>query len=244
MNEPLCCGSCDATPCDPFSEKCCNGTCTNVCTGSPCGDCNRPLQADEDCCNCIPRKRGSPQNCAGDCRPCPSGRTCVNGSCQCPAGTRDCGDGYCCPNARECCNGTCCPSGMGMKCCNNKCVNTYNDVNNCGGCGQKCPQGGYCAFVSPIDKGQCFCPSNRIVCGTTPPGYCTDNMTLPSGPGSTQGWITWRNAHSTAPIFTCPNGVFTCNTQTGIVQLTDPADGLSVCCPPGSTKIVNGLCSV
>jgi hypothetical protein len=252
-DDPLFCGSCDATPCDSFSEKCCNGTCTNVCVGSPCGDCTRALQADENCCNCTPRKRGSPQNCTGKCDSCTGGRTCITdpatglSSCQCPSGTRECHPSRpCCPDARDCCsNGDCCPTGT--TCCppgTGNCVNTNVDVDNCGGCDKRCPQGAACV------SRQCKCPTNQIVCFQAPaqppspqnPGRCVDNMT----PSPAAPWTApWRAAHGSEPFFTCPinpagYSQLVCAPSLALIS---PQNGGPTCCPQGYTKIVNGLCS-
>ena len=222
-NDPLFCGSCDATPCDPFSEKCCNGTCTNVCNDSNCGDCGRAVQAGEKCCNCTPTKLGTNSNCSDCGDVCTGGRICVNGSCQCPASAPECG-GICCSSPRECCNGTCCPTGT--RCCNGACVNVNTSTSHCGGCNQPCPQGASCV------NGQCQCPPNRIVCNL-PTAQCVDNMTPSTGQGA-QWQVTWRQANPNVPFFTCPNGQLTCAST--LVQIGQG------CCPPGSTRVVNGLC--
>ena len=66
-----------------------------------------------------------------------------------------------------------------MECCNGVCVAPYNDIFNCGGCGNVCvaPDGAqaYC------DHGMCTSPpcSGGPVCD--PPGYCCGSMCC--GPG-------------------------------------------------------------
>lgn len=231
-NDPLFCGSCDAMPCDSFSEKCCNGTCTNICNDTNCGDCGRAVQAGEKCCNCTSTKLGTNTNCS-DCGDiCTGGRTCVNGNCQCPPGTRECSsdsDKPCCPNARDCCNETCCATGT--KCCNGTCVNLNTDVNNCGGCGNVCAQGASCV------RGQCQCPPNRIVCNY-PTAMCLDNMTPGAGPNN-QWQVTWRTQNPGVPFFTCPPPNQTLVCAQGLVRLPIPNTNppLSGCCPTGSTWI-------
>jgi hypothetical protein len=80
---------------------------------------------------------------------------------------------------------------MGFVCCNGACVNTRNDINNCGGCGNVCPgPNPFCAGTAcgtapcspPCSGGQLCCdvqgpgPSRPPMC-TTP----TDAGTCPLG---------------------------------------------------------------
>jgi hypothetical protein len=52
---------------------------------------------------------------------------------------------------------------LSEKCCNGQCVATYNDINNCGGCGIKCTgTNPYC------DNGTCGAPA----CMIKPPLEC------------------------------------------------------------------------
>lgn len=62
-----------------------------------------------------------------------------------------------CKMERKCCNGTCClPDDI---CCHGKCTDTYDDPNNCGGCGN-------------VSSGENICRPNEICCE----GACTDTL--------------------------------------------------------------------
>lgn len=238
QNDVACCGTCNALPCDVLTEKCCGGKCTNVCDPNEkvnCGDCGRAVQAGEKCCGCWPTKLGTNINCSDCGDPCEDGRTCIDhGSyhkCECPPGTRECkSGGPCCPNSRDCANGVCCPTGT--KECSGACVNLNTNTSHCGGCNRPCPQGASCI------NGQCQCPPNQIACNY-PNARCLDNITPAAGP-TNQWQIMWRQQNPGVPFFTCANGQLTC--APSLVQLVRP-NGLSACCPAGSTSIdANGNC--
>ncbi len=256
--DELFCGSCDAEPCDAFEELCCDGTCTNICSDANCGSCGRAIQLGEKCCHpqCTPTKLGTDTNCSdcGDNCISKNGRNCVSGTCRCPSGTRDCCANppcinSCCPNGRECCNGVCCPTGMA--CCNNSCISTYWDDAHCGGCNQPCPTdrtciNGVCECQADLKDcgGQCI-PLNTLCCLNIPCSVtatdccsgCRDLFTVPAVPG----WSLWRAANPNAKWGICVNGVVECNPP--VVSLT-ATNGVSLCCPPGSTAIdQNGLCT-
>jgi len=160
QTDPVFCGSCGTPPCDPVEERCCNGTCTNVCSSSSCGSCGRAIKAGEKCCKCNPTMLGTNTNCSDCGDVCTGGRSCVNGMCKCSSTSRECAPGRaCCPDTRDCCgNGTCCPTGT--KCCNNVCVNTNSDRNNCGTCGTNCTAGRVCV------NGLCQCAPGTQAVGT------------------------------------------------------------------------------
>jgi hypothetical protein len=158
-SDPLFCGSCDATPCDPFTEHCCNGTCINVCTDASCGDCDRQVGSGEKCCNCTPTKLGTSTNCSDCGDVCTGGRTCVNGTCQCPSTSRACAPGApCCPDSRDCCAGNCCATGL--SCCDGSCVNLKTSPTHCGACDMPCTSPRTCV------DGTCQCPSGTESVGT------------------------------------------------------------------------------
>jgi hypothetical protein len=147
------------------------GACTSMCNGQ-CAD----LKTD-------------PMNC-GKCNTmCPMGATCVQGSCQCPAGQTKCGAncvdtktdiancgkcGTICGNDAgapmgggmwQCMNGACvvgCP--MGKTNCSDACVDTQTDMDNCGMCGNPCDP-----MLETCSSGLC-CKMNEKVCN----GMCID----------------------------------------------------------------------
>jgi hypothetical protein len=248
QNDPLFCGSCDVEPCDAFNELCCNGTCTNICNDDNCGSCGRAIQQGEKCCRpqCIPTQLGRDSNCSdcGDNCTAKSGRTCVNGSCQCPTGSQDCCasppctnpccpsgraccngqccpqgyrccDGHCCPNVADCCNGQCCPAGA-PACCGGTCVDTGSNVQHCGACNNQC-QGGI------------YCQGN--VCTPFPAACMNGNCVCPSGTYfCTNGCLP-----NIAPVCCPPNSLFSaaygCPAGTTCCTVANTMSGIRGCCP-------------
>lgn len=256
-SDPLFCGSCNSEPCDAFSELCCDGACTNICTDANCGGCGHAIQPGEKCCppDCTPRRLGTNSDCS-DCNDlCPPGRACIDGRCGCPPeSSRDCClnppcANPCCPTDRACCFGVCCPSGH--LCCDGACVDPNSDDAHCGSC-NPCPADRTCF------NGVCECASGTKQCGVQciPAGQmCCQNIPCPPGttdccPGCMDlftlshpeqpGWLAWRAEYPTAKWGLCVDGTVTCNPT--LVTLTSPAGG-RFCCPPGSTGLdANGLC--
>ena len=246
--DPLFCGSCGTPPCDPFTEMCCNGVCTNVCNSANCGSCGRVIQAGEKCCNCSPRMLGTNTNCSDCGDVCSLGRTCVNGTCQCSSTSRQCAPGKpCCPNSRECCaNGTCCSTGT--KCCNGACVNTNTDVNNCGTCGTKCPTGKVCT------GGVCQCPSGTQAIGTCCcaagqgccNGACTSLNTVNNCGSCGQGCF-YTEFGTGNPIGwgTCDPITHRCHCPPGSVKSGTTSTGHDSCCPAATPNACGGgVCKV
>jgi hypothetical protein len=103
-------------------------------------------------------------NCGACGTVCFGGSTCVNGSCQCPAGQHRCADGSC----QECCNDDHCDylgSTVGPICCEGTCVGSRFNVNNCGACGNVCPSDQICSTAN------CQCAEFGAHVG--PDGTCT-----------------------------------------------------------------------
>src|SRR5258708_37195888 len=80
-----------------------------------------------------------------------------------------------------------CPGSL--TCCNagTTCVDTQNDLNNCGGCGVVCPpgsnlcMGGACCTLTPMGEvcSAMVCPGNEKNCG----GVCVDETSDPNNCG-------------------------------------------------------------
>jgi len=81
----------------------------------------------------------------------------------CPQGERRCPDGTCVPVGQDCPTVVGCPPGQ-TNCAGGpgqpQCVDLQTDSNNCGACGNVCPQGATCG------GGQCSCPSGTTLCGS------------------------------------------------------------------------------
>lgn len=114
-------------------------------------------------------------NCGACGEVCFGGTTCVNGSCQCPAGQHLCADGSC----NECCIHDHCESPdpeANPICCAGTCVSASFDENNCGGCGNVCFADQFC------ELGDCECFEAGAHVG--PDGQCTCDGTNCQGGGS------------------------------------------------------------
>jgi hypothetical protein len=147
----------NGTGCDTNSQ-CCSGYCANgeKCTCPPAPACNSicPCPSGQTCVNgsCC----SNDQVCGSTCG-CPSGQVCQNGQCvtPCTASGGTCsGNSDCC--SVTCCNGVCCPSGQA-------CVQ--------GQCVSPCPVGTVpCGTVCCSD---CCANEGTGICGTTcSPGTC------------------------------------------------------------------------
>jgi CXCXC repeat len=226
--DPQNCGDCNVV-CGQM-QGCCDGACVDLDTDQHCGGC-APVPQGSRCCNRIPTRLGTCANCSR------CGETCG------PPGS---GNEGCCSghltdlntsaNCGQC--GIAVPQGQDKKCCR-RVVTQLGSTTNCNDCGDRCAIGATCVRegTGPF---RCQCPVNSIVCGQGPgdAGSCADNMTLPEGPA----WPSWRAANPTAPVFTCPNGAFTCNPS--LVTIRDGNNDVVACCPPGFTKLVDGLCAM
>lgn len=130
-------------------------------------------------------------NCGACGNSCPSGQSCVNGTCGCKAGktlcngvcsdvntdTNNCGScGVTCSAGQYCQYGEClCSSGTTN--CNGTCTSTQSDSNNCGACGNQCPVGQVCT------SGQCAEPTIAVTTvSTTPAGSSVPVTTVSTTP--------------------------------------------------------------
>jgi hypothetical protein len=177
-------------------DHCCGAT-ENCCTlpGAPVGCCPADQACTfEGCCNpaqvcgngcCLvgqlccagvcKDKNTDPMNCGGCGNVCTGGKTCVGGTCVCPAGLSDCAGvcttlgtnlncracGDACTGGKACAGGTCaCPAGLSD--CAGVCT-TLGTNQNCRACGDACIGGKTCV------GGTCVCPAGLSDCF----GVCT-----------------------------------------------------------------------
>lgn len=107
------------------------------------------------------------------------------------------------------CNQTTCSVQPGFSCCNGQCVNTDNDIDNCGTCGKTC--GGAHPFCN---KGTCqeppcqgvACTANQFCCGTS---CCADDQLCCDVPGPVVG--TGPTCTAPDPLTgSCPKGCTGC----------------------------------
>jgi hypothetical protein len=165
------CGNVCAT-----GETCCGGTCVDLASNdSHCGRCNKRCRADLMCkagvCACpVGVKCGgvctdldtSDEHCGACNSPCTDGLTCSGGECLC--GEVECGEGTTCVAGVCRCNGSPCRGS----CCNDICVDTKTDENNCGACGAACPSG------QPCVQGAC------LLTACTPPATYSSGTCNPA----------------------------------------------------------------
>jgi len=103
-----------------------------------------------------------------------------------------------CPVGAQCLDNQCvCPQGQIV--CNNACVNTQNDSNNCGGCNHSC-NGAACV------NGVCQCPTGQTDCN----GTCVDLQTSNSNCGQC-GKTCPTGANCVAGACQCPTGQTICD---------------------------------
>lgn len=96
---------------------------------------------------------------------CPKGMELCNGACTNISTELNCGGcadkprrgDHVCKLEQKCCDGECCLPDE--TCCDGKCTDTYNDLNNCGGCGN-------------ISSGEHICQHGETCCG----GECADTL--------------------------------------------------------------------
>jgi hypothetical protein len=93
-----------------------------------------------------------------------------------PDGTCQPKPGGKCSDAIPCCNGFCdtgqCPCATGKTLCHGQCVTTStfdSDLQNCGACGNACPQGLACRNGQCVGDSQGDCDEGLVMCG----GFCT-----------------------------------------------------------------------
>jgi len=134
------------------------------------------------------------------------------------------------------CQATGCSSALALSCCDDQCVDTNEDLANCGGCGEWCGKGtaGATALFECIDS-QCACttecPSFKLLDERTCTCFCADNH---CGPGQAQN-------SETCECETCPPGTIAC-AQLGCIScgpgaapdpLTCSCTCIGLTCPAG-----------
>ncbi|MAQ17718.1 MAG: hypothetical protein CMN30_23345 [Sandaracinus sp.] len=127
--------------CGP-DETCCNGTCTDTRTDrNACGDSCMACEEGAICCDgsCVPVNAENCGSCGVVCEG--DGVTCCGDrGCQVLGTPTACsGCGNVCANGATCVGGACCGGeDSAFRDCDGECVDTDNDVKNCGACGNDC----------------------------------------------------------------------------------------------------------
>jgi len=98
-----------------------------------------PASCGQVCANLLT----NPYRCGGCDIKCPTGASCVNGSCVTPI---------------QC--------ASHLTACSGQCVNLQSDTGNCGQCGTRCPSWQFCT------NGQCACPYGAADCDSNPANGC------------------------------------------------------------------------
>ena len=126
--------------------KCSYGTCDE--SGCAGGTCVSPMTT---CAGACVNVLTDQKNCGTCGNSCTAGMTCYSGACIAPP-TSACGNGIC-ETAETC------PTD---KCCYGAWADTNYDLNNCGSCGNRCPQNEQCS------AGSCICSAGYVDCDSTP----------------------------------------------------------------------------
>jgi hypothetical protein len=222
---------------------------SKVCAGCPS---ETPTACNGGCIN----TNNDNLNCGACGTVCHGGTTCVNGSCQCPAGKHLCADNSC----QECCALEHCVDllgqGVGAICCDGTCLATRFDETNCGACGNACSADQLCldGNCTCTEEGKHVGPDGQCTCvGTSCAGnfpccdgwYCDDSTSIctecrPAGaaapiPGSSKGCCS-DAAFDGICVNQCASGN-DCQADTG--QVCD--EGICIC-PTGTQISAGGLC--
>jgi hypothetical protein len=202
------CGGCYANL-DEYNELAIC-TSTQICTDGACKEivcADGESVCDRECVNL----QTSDEHC-GECGiSCSDGKSCQNGSCQCPVGQTECqgtcidpmtdnnncggcpdgGTGTVCAGNQTCVGGKCaqvlCLENEAA-CGNHMCSNLLTDPNNCGGCGNECVVTDT-EYPGQCVGGECTCPmAGTELCGLQgyqfcpPTGMCPPIHTAPQQP--------------------------------------------------------------
>jgi hypothetical protein len=179
--------SCGTAMCSVSNTGVVSYTSASACDGS--GNCPAGSKGDCGGFSCA-----SGSTCKTTCsvdNDCAAGLHCETGACKPDCKSQsDCGSNSICMNKR------CASCGTGTKACNNFCVNTSNDKNNCGTCGMicsgstslcsggscKCTQNGDCGTNGVCNNGACISCGSMTACGAA----CVNTQNDSSNCGSCQ----------------------------------------------------------
>ncbi|KAI7841150.1 hypothetical protein COHA_005117 [Chlorella ohadii] len=165
----------------------CDGVCVNGNLPNNCGACGNVCRPGESCagnpkrCKCGPLNAscGPLESCRDDVCVCNPGLTRCDGACKNlltdPASCGACGNA--CTGAGlsgQCVDGVC-ECAPGFVRCGDQCINVLgDDVNNCGGCGETCPEGNVCEAGVCKCTSSAQCPDEAPICGADGKcGLCT-----------------------------------------------------------------------
>ncbi|MEZ4407965.1 MAG: hypothetical protein R3A52_16040 [Polyangiales bacterium] len=223
LTDPLNCGAC-GNVCSQTggTRSCVGGTCRIACnTGL--GDCDGAVTN-----GCETNLNTSAANCGGCGRACSLANAtagCASGACtvaSCNAGFANC-------------------NGMANDGCE---INTQNDNNNCGACGNVCPGGQRCSAGTCVST----CPSGQVACGSS----CVTTATDPDHCGGcsmvcSNNNIAARTCTASACSGACSTGFADCNSNLRSdgceVNLNTNATNCGGCGMACSTNHVTAACS-
>jgi hypothetical protein len=220
------CGNC-TNQCPPRTS-CVNGQCTPT-------SCSNDLTMCNGNCVSLDFSPILPYNCGGCGQKCPSGNICIYGVCQplaCPSPTHLCADYFCCKAGSDnpCVDkpgySFCVNECTSIAACTNACKNFQTDVNNCGSCGNVCPQGQSCS-AGVCNKPECNIASDCMK--PTPPH------------------MEWAACTNHKCVLACTSGWGDCNNKISDgceVYLTSDASNCGSCGKTCSGTCTNGKCDL
>lgn len=209
---------CQNGSCNDDTDLCSYSPVTNGQQGPLCNDSGEFCCGGDECCiggqvcfsnNCC-TPRTCPANACGtisngcggtiDCPDCPGGQVCVENTCQACTTTDQCNENEICCDG-TCQVGNCCPTAgasegvavtcnfTNQNCCATGCIGN-NNINNCGECGNRCPNdicrvrtcvGGECGFTLVPNGDQGFdCDAESEFCCQG--SCCTSGQVCNTGP--------------------------------------------------------------
>ena len=151
------------------------------------GDTDNCSGGDTLCTGYCVNTNTDPSDCGACATVCPSQQACVNGACV-PGGVgTPCTSGSSCASG-FCVGGVCTACASGQTSCSNVCVNTQNNLSNCGACGNACPNGqtctsGTCATIQQPAGSACSANNQCLssICGVNGTGNCCASACITGG---------------------------------------------------------------